>query len=156
MGNEKVNWKRVLILAGAVIAFTIGSGFATGQEIIQYYTAYGMKSILVVLVFAIAFLYYNFNFAKAGAEQKFEKGNDVYKYFCGKYVGTFCDYYSTLFCYMSFFVMVGGAASTLSQEYGLAPWIGAVILTILAIITVVGGLNSLVDAIGVVLSLIHI
>lgn len=51
---------------------------------------------------------------------------------------------------MSFFVMVGGAASTLSQEYGLAPWIGAVILTILAIITVVGGLNSLVDAIGVV------
>ena len=56
MGNEKVNWKRVLILAGAVIAFTIGSGFATGQEIIQYYTAYGMKSILVVLVFAIASL----------------------------------------------------------------------------------------------------
>ena len=38
MGKENgaVNWKRVLILAGAVIAFTIGSGFATGQEIIQY------------------------------------------------------------------------------------------------------------------------
>ncbi len=34
----------------------------------------------------VAFLYYNFNFAKAGAEQKFEKGNDVYKHFCGKYV----------------------------------------------------------------------
>ena len=42
MGSaEKVSWKRVLILAGAIIAFTIGSGFATGQEIIQYYTAYG-------------------------------------------------------------------------------------------------------------------
>ena len=43
-GGEKVSWKRVLILAGAVIAFTIGSGFATGQEIIQYYTAYGVQS----------------------------------------------------------------------------------------------------------------
>lgn len=104
MGSaEKVSWKRVLILAGAIIAFTIGSGFATGQEIIQYYTAYGVKGLLVILVFLVAFLYYNFNFAKAGAEQKFEKGNDVYKHFCGKYVGTFCDYYSTLFCYMSFF-----------------------------------------------------
>ena len=40
--DKKVNWGRVLILAGAVIAFTIGSGFATGQEIIQYYTAYGV------------------------------------------------------------------------------------------------------------------
>ena len=92
MGSaEKVSWKRVLILAGAIIAFTIGSGFATGQEIIQYYTAYGIKGLLVILVFLVAFLYYNFNFAKAGAEQKFEKGNDVYKYFCGKYVGTFCE-----------------------------------------------------------------
>lgn len=99
MGKESgaVNWKRVLILAGAVIAFTIGSGFATGQEIIQYFTAYGWQSILVILGFAVAFLYYNFNFAKAGAEQHFEHGNDVYKYFCGKYVGTFCDYYSTVF-----------------------------------------------------------
>lgn len=148
--SEKISWKRVLILAGAVIAFTIGSGFATGQEIIQYFTAYGLKGLLVIAVFAIAFLYYNFNFAKAGAEQKFERGNDVYKYFCGKYVGTFCDYYSTLFCYMSFWVMIGGAASTLHQEYGLPTWVGAVILTVLTILTVVGGLNSLVDAIGIV------
>ena len=59
MGKESgaVNWKRVLILAGAVIAFTIGSGFATGQEIIQYFTAYGWQSILVILGFAVAFLY---------------------------------------------------------------------------------------------------
>ncbi len=148
--NSAVNWKRVLILAGAVIAFTIGSGFATGQEIIQYFTAYGWKSLLVILVFAVAFLYSNFNFAKAGAEERFEHGNDVYKYYCGKYIGTFYDYYSTIFCYMSFWVMIGGAASTLHQEYGLPNWAGAVILTVVAVITVVGGLNSLVDAIGVV------
>lgn len=151
MDNEKkVNWGRVLILAGAVIAFTIGSGFATGQEIIQYFTAYGMKGILTVLLFAVCFIYYNYNFAKAGAEEHFEKGNDVYKFYCGKYIGTFMDYYSTLFCYMSFFVMIGGAASTLNQQYGLPAWVGGVILAALSIFTVVGGLNSLVDKIGMV------
>ncbi len=151
MDNEKkVNWGRVLILAGAVIAFTIGSGFATDQEIIQYFTAYGMKGILTVLLFAVCFIYYNYNFAKAGAEEHFEKGNDVYKFYCGKYIGTFMDYYSTLFYYMSFFVMIGGAASTLNQQYGLPAWVGGVILAALAIFTVVGGLNSLVDKIGMV------
>ena len=148
--NNAVSWKRVIILAGAVIAFTIGSGFATGQEIIQYYTAYGVKGLLALLVFFVAFLYYNYNFAKAGAEEKFEKSNDIYKYYCGKYVGTFCDYYSTIFCYMSFWVMVGGAASTLNQEYNLPLWVGAVILVVITTITVIGGLNSLVDAIGIV------
>ncbi|WP_067140181.1 YkvI family membrane protein [Oceanivirga salmonicida] len=152
MGDNKnlINWKRVIILAGAVIAFTIGSGFATGQEIIQYYTAYGMKNFLVIAVFMITFLYYNFSFAKAGSEQKFAKANDIYRYYCGDYIGGFYDYYSTSFCYMSFWVMVGGAASTLNQEYGLPIWMGATILTVMTVITVVGGLNSLVDAIGIV------
>ena len=38
MGSaEKVSWKRVLILAGAIIAFTIGSGFARKSfNIIQH------------------------------------------------------------------------------------------------------------------------
>lgn len=155
MGNsaaksDKLNWRRVVILAGAIIAFTIGSGFATGQEIVQYFTAYGVKGVLTVLLFAVCFIYYNYNFAKAGAEEHFEKGNDVYKYYCGPYVGTFMDYYSTLFCYMSFFVMIGGAASTLNQQYGLPLWVGGVVLAALTIFTVVGGLNSLVDKIGVV------
>lgn len=152
MEKEKGDFslRRILILAGAIVAFTIGSGFATGQEIVQYYTAYGIKNILVVLVFTLAFLYYNFNFAKAGASEKFEKGNDVYKFYCGKYIGTFCDYYSTIFCYMSFWVMIGGAASTINQQYNLPLWIGASVLAILTIITVIGGLNSLVDAIGIV------
>lgn len=148
--DSKVNFGRVLILAGAVIAFTIGSGFATGQEIIQYYTAYGAKGILTVILFAVFFIYYNYNFAKVGAEQRFEKGNDIYKYYCGSKIGTFMDYYSTLFCYMSFFVMVGGAASTLNQQYGLPLWVGAVILVALSILSTVGGLNSLVDKIGIV------
>lgn len=148
--NEKLDIKRVIILAGAVIAFTIGSGFATGQEIIQYFTAYGTGGILAMLTFLVAFLYYNFNFAKAGAENRFERGNDIYKFYCGKYIGTVFDYYSTLFCYMSFFVMVGGAASTLNQQYGLPSWVGGVLLAALAILTVVGGLNSLVDKIGIV------
>lgn len=148
--KSKANWGRVVILAGAIIAFTIGSGFATGQEIIQYFTAYGLKGLLTVLLFAVCFIYYNYNFAKAGAEEHFERGNDVYKFYCGKYVGSFMDYYSTLFCYMSFFVMVGGAASTLRQQYGLPNWLGGVILAGLSILTVVGGLNSLVDKIGIV------
>lgn len=148
--DNKINWSRVLILAGAVIAFTIGSGFATGQEIIQYFTAYGARGILTVLLFAACFVYYNYNFAKAGAEERFEKGNDVYKFYCGKYIGTFMDFYSTLFCYMSFFVMVGGAASTLNQQYGLPAAVGGLILAVLTILTVVGGLNSMVDKIGMV------
>lgn len=148
--QERLSVKKAIILAGAIIAFTIGSGFATGQEIIQYYSSYGLEFIATVIVFAVLFLYYNFNFAKAGSTERFAKSNDVYKYFCGKYVGTFLDYYSTAFVYMSFWVMIGGASSTLEQQYGLPHVVGGIILAALAVVTVAAGLRRLVDTIGIV------
>ncbi len=144
------NFKRVLILAGAVIALVIGSGFATGQELVQYFTAYGLKGFLVIAVFAVIFIYYNFQFAKVGAQEKYEVGNDIYRYYCGKYLGTFFDYYSTAFCYMSFFVMVGGASSTLRQGFGVPDWIGGILLTAIVVGIVCLGLSKLVDVIGVI------
>lgn len=49
---------------------------------------------------------------------------------------------------MSYIVMVSGAASTLQQQYDFPLWVGAVIIVVLATITVVFGLNSIVDIIG--------
>ncbi len=150
VNTSAISKRHVLILAGAIIAFTIGSGFATGQEIMQYYTSYGMAFIGTVVVFAVLFLYYNFNFAKAGAEQRFARANDIYKYYCGKKLGTVLDYYSTAFCYMSFWVMIGGAASTLQQQYALPHVVGGIVLAAITIVTVAAGLDKLVDAIGIV------
>lgn len=144
------SFKRILILAGAIIALVIGSGFATGQELLQYFTAYGLKGFLVIAVFAVIFVYYNFQFAKVGAKKKYQIGNDIYRYYCGKYLGTFFDYYSTAFCYMSFFVMVGGASSTLKQGFGIPDWIGGILLTVIVVGIVCLGLNKLVDVIGVI------
>lgn len=142
--------RKALVLAGAIIALVIGTGFATGQELIQYYTSYGIGGLGAIAVFAVVFIYYNMSFARVGAEQKFKSGNEVYRYYCGRYLGTFFDYYSTVFCYMSFFVMVGGVSSTLSQGFGLPVWVGGVLLAIVVIGIVCLGLNKLVDVIGVI------
>lgn len=145
-----IDWKRALVLAGAIIALVIGSGFATGQELLQYFSSYGVQGLAVLGVFAVAFIYYNYNFAKVGSEQQYQNGNRVYRYFCGKHLGAFFDYYSTAFCYMSFFVMVGGAASTLHQGFGIPEWVGGLLLTGIVVCITIAGLNKIVDVIGVI------
>jgi len=40
--KNKVNIKEILTLAGTYISVCIGSGFATGQEIMQFFSAHGM------------------------------------------------------------------------------------------------------------------
>lgn len=48
-------WKDTLRIAGAYVAYVIGSGFATGQEIVQFFTVYGIKGIAGMLVCTVLF-----------------------------------------------------------------------------------------------------
>lgn len=148
MSEQKVSYKTITIYAGAFIAFLIGSGFATGQEIMQYFTAYGFKGILGAFVVFLLFLYVGISFITTGFDKKFHKGSEIYQYYCGPIIGRFFDYFSIAFIYMSFIVMVGGAGATLNQQYGLPIEVGGIGLGIIAAITVVLGLKGIVDVIG--------
>ena len=127
--NKKVRISKVLIYAGAFMALLIGSGFATGQELMQFFASYGMKGLIGVLICFILFTFVGVAFVTYGHERNIEKPNDVYKE-------------------ISFTVMVAGAQATLVQQYNSPKYIGGIILGILTIITVAFGLNTIVDIIG--------
>lgn len=139
---------RVITLAGAFLAFLIGSGVATGQEVMQYYSPYGWQVIGTAITIAVILIVANYGFAYAGKHGNIEKGSDVFVFYCGPIAGKAFDLFTALFCYMSYVVMVSGAASTLQQQYGLPLAIGGALIVVMAGATVLFGLNSIVDIIG--------
>jgi len=143
-----VNKKNIINIAGAYIAFLIGSGFATGQEVLQYFTSYGYMGIVGALLTLVLFLYVGVSFITAGYDNKFEKGSDIFKHYCGDKIGTFFDYFSVLFIYLSFTVMIAGAGATFLQHFGLPVYVGGFLMVILATTTVLFGLNNIVEIIG--------
>ena len=143
MKEKQLNFKRVIIVAGSFIAFAIGSGFSTGQEILQFFSAFGTFVFIQTILFFVGNLYVNYNFLEAGRIGKFEKASQVFNYFCGKYVGAFFDWFAVVFTYMSFFVMVSGAGATLNQHFGIPTTVGAIIIAALAGVTVMFILISL-------------
>ena len=99
---------------------------------------------------AAIYVYTNISFATNGNRLKLERGGDIYEIYCsvfgrkfGKSAAVFFDYFSALFCYMSFVVMCGGASSTAAQQWGMPAWAGAVILTVLVICTAMFGLDGI-------------
>lgn len=150
MQTEKMNVKRIIILAGSFISFAIGSGFATGQEAMQFFGAYGMACVFVLLSFIILNIYIDMNYLNAGRKGNYEKGTQVYQFFCGKYIGAIFDWFSVFFCFVLFVVMVSGAGATLQQQWGLPVQIGGVILAATACGTVLLGLQKMVNVLGVV------
>lgn len=153
--KRKFNILSMFALCGACISFYIGAGFATMQEVVQYEASYGSLFPIVILTAAAIYIYTNISFATNGNRLKIERGGDIYEIYCsvfgkkfGKAAAVFFDYFSALFCYMSFVVMCGGASSTLSQQWGLPAGTGAIILTILVITTTVFGLDGILKTLG--------
>lgn len=146
--NKRVNLKQIMRFAGAFMAFLIGSGFATGQEIMQYFVAYGYKGIVGICFMFILFLYVGVSFISLGYEHKNSKIYDIYKYYCGNDIGKFFNYFTIAFSYMSVVVMIAGAGATLKQQFGLPIYFGCIIMAILSVTTVIFGLNKILDIIG--------
>jgi uncharacterized membrane protein YkvI len=153
MSGKKLSIAAIMGFCGACIAYYIGAGFATLQEVVQYEASYGSRFPLVILVVVVVYLYTNFSFATNGNRLKLDRGGDIYTHYCGRYIGKFYDWFSAFFCYMCFIVMCGGANSTLTELFSLygidVPiGVGAVILTVFVIITAVFGLEGILKALG--------
>lgn len=145
----------ILGFCGVCISFYIGAGYATMQEVLQYEASYGFLFPIVILVAALIYVYTNMSFATNGNRLSLNRGGDIYETYCsifgkkiGKIVSVFFDYFSALFCYMSFVVMCGGASSTVTQQWGFPAGTGAVILTVIVITTVVFGLDGILKSLS--------
>lgn len=100
--KQKYNIGQVITYAGAFIALLIGSGFATGQEILQFFSSYRLYGLIGIMICFGLFTFAGLSFLNDGYYQKFEKPNDIYKLMCGNKIGTIFDYYAVfLFSYLT-------------------------------------------------------
>lgn len=146
--KEKINILNVMKFAGAFIAFIIGSGFATGQEIMQFFTSNGLSSLVSILISLILFTYFGSTVMGAGYDYGSYGKYRPYKYFCGNKVGLFYEYFVPVLLFISVIVMISGAGATLQEYYGLNYYVGCAMMTILVFIAFICGLDSLINIIG--------
>lgn len=147
MKNE-INILNIMKFAGAFIAFIIGSGFATGQEIMQFFTSNGLYSLVSIIISLMLFIYFGSVIMSAGYDYGSSEKYRPYKYFCGNKIGLFYEYFVPILLFISVIVMISGAGATLQEYYKLNYYVGCAMMTILVLISFVFGLDKLIDIIG--------
>ncbi|MCC9294902.1 hypothetical protein LN736_08545 [Clostridium sp. WLY-B-L2] len=151
MEKESIRVKKVLILAGALCAYWIGSGFATGQEVLQFLATSGAaKGLIGAIIYTILLGFFAYTLYGTGQKMQFENPYDIFVYYCGKYVGKAYVWFSVVLMYGIYVTMLAGAGATLHQYYGIASSMGTYIVALLALATAVLGVEKLIDIIGVI------
>lgn len=146
--NNKISAANVIKFAGAYIAYIIGSGFATGQEIIQFFTSQGVYSVGAILISMFLYSWCGSTLTGIGSREADRARTHPYQIICGKYLGTFYEYFVPIFLFMVVVVMISGAGATIHEYYGLSYYVGSALMAALIFVAFACGFNKLIDIIG--------
>jgi uncharacterized membrane protein YkvI len=147
---HSLSWLTVLTISGAYVAFLIGAGFATGQEAMQFYVAYGWYGLAGVAISLILLIYTATSFLNAGKHYQLRTNEDTFRHFCGPILGVMLTWYTMIMIIAVYAVMLAGLAATLHQAYDLPVYAGAVLMSILSMVTLLLGLNKIIEVMGVI------
>ncbi|MEG0472986.1 MAG: hypothetical protein RR588_11675 [Solibacillus sp.] len=140
--------KESMRIGGAFVGMVVGAGFASGQEILQYFTSFGLKGFIGAIIATIAFSFLGMKLAQLGSDLKTSSHKGVMYYIGGRYVGFILDLFITFILFGIAVVMFAGAGSTFQQMFGIDPMIGSIIMVVATIFTLLLNVKNIMNVIA--------
>ncbi|MCC3270106.1 hypothetical protein MUG94_03290 [Arthrobacter gengyunqii] len=143
--SKKIRIGTVITIMGAIVAYLIGSGFAKGQEGLQYFASFGTAGAAGALVITfVLYCYVTAIVLRDGRNLRLQSGNKIFEYYCGKYIGKFFGVFAPLFFFCLYAVMLSGAGATLHEQFEWNGQVGIFAMAVAVLATVMLGLDGLV------------
>ena len=140
--------KKSLKMGSAFIGIIVGAGFASGQEILQYFTSFGIIGIIGALIATVLFAYLGMNLTRLGSRMQKTSHKEAIYGISGRLVGVIVDYIIIFTLFGVGVVMIAGAGSIFTQQFDLPAALGSTIMTILVIITIMLNVDKVIAIIG--------
>lgn len=145
-GFKRASWKYAFAYTGIVV----GAGFATGQEVLQFFSSYGLISIIGVILTGLIVMFIGRQAAKLGYQTHAESHVLPLNTLFGTRLGKVVDIILAFFLYGLAIVMIAGSGATFNEGFGLNAQAGAIFLIIVAFFTLLMDFDKIVSVIGAI------
>ena len=148
--SKKMGVALAVNTTGAILAYLIGAGFASGQEIMQYFSNWGsIAGVFEIGIIFIVFLTMTYiSVGYIGRTREASNVNELYEVIGGKYIGKLLSFFVWAYNLGCYFFMISGFGNTLNQQFGLPVAAGSAIAVVISVGTALLGLRKMVDIIG--------
>lgn len=148
--KDKLQMGAVLRTAGAFVAWVVGSGFATGQEILQFFTSFGLNSYFTAALVLVEFAVFGILLVDLGYEHRAVEGYDHFTHICGKKVGIFYALSVPLTLPLIMSVLLSGAGATLLESFGIPKAVGSAVMALFVLFAFLIGFEKFVRVVSFV------
>lgn len=128
----------------AIYAGTImGAGFASGQELTQFFVVYGNMGLVGLLVTVVLFAWLGITILEISYTIKATSYHQLLYYACGKKIGTILDSIITIFLFGVLTVMLAGGGTLFRDTLHLPYSLGISLMAFSLAVTTLYGINGI-------------
>ncbi|MFD1415728.1 YkvI family membrane protein [Oceanobacillus jeddahense] len=142
--------KKSFQIGSAFVGLIVGAGFASGQEVMQYFTSFGIWGTVGGIVATLLFIFLGYTFAQLGTDLQGASHKGVIYHIGGRYIGAILDILITFFLFGVAVVMFAGSGSTFEQMFGISTMAGSIIMVTLTILTLLLNTQKIIGIIAAV------
>lgn len=135
-------------LAFAYMGVIIGGGFASGQEVLQFFTGFGLASIAGTLLAGFLFAFLGRQIARMSTQLQAESHKQVLLILFGRRAGLVMDLLLTFFLFGVGVAMLAATGSLFKQQFGLSPLVGGLFMTVLTVGTLCLNVKRIIDLVS--------
>ena len=141
---------RIFGISLSFVGLLVGAGFATGQEVVQYFTSFGAMGIWGTVIAGAVMTLAGTVFLQLGSYFHASEHNRVFREVTHPIMSKMLDVAVILTLFAVGFVMLAGAGSNMEQQFGWPTWLGSALMVVLVMVTGMFDVNRVSKVIGAV------
>lgn len=137
-------------VAATYIGTIVGAGFATGQEVLQFFTRFGTMGLFGLILTTVLFIVFGYIIMSLGRRLTAQSHLEIIRYSAGKYLGSIIDAIITFFLFGALTAMIAGTGALFEQQLNLPSLLGSIVMGVITLITVLTGIKGVINSISFV------
>lgn len=142
--------RKVLHTTLAFVGLVVGAGFASGQEVLQFFVSYGTQGLLAAALAAVLMGVAGAAILQLGSYYHASDHTEVLTSLTRPWIARGIDVFLSAVLFCLGFVMIAGAGANLNQQFGLPAWVGAAVVSVLVIGTGLLEVSKVMTIIGAI------
>ena len=138
------NWKNIVKLASVYAGVMLGAGFASGQELIQYFVRFGTFGILGLIVSGLVLALMGWAVMDICVRAELKNYEDFLKLVLGKKLSVFINAVVLIFIMVLFGAMLSATGAMGREAFDLPFSFGVVLMALLCFFTFQFGINAII------------
>ncbi|HYK72119.1 MAG TPA: GerAB/ArcD/ProY family transporter [Pseudoneobacillus sp.] len=139
----KTNWGAAFQIAAVYVGTVVGAGFATGREIVEFFSRFGFFGFISILMSGYLLIFLGTKLMRTAAKIGANSYQEFNEYLFGKYIGMFINILMLFMLLGVCAVMLSGAGAIFEEQLGMDKIIGIIITIVLSFIVMLVGIKGI-------------